>query len=194
MSPWLLYAIKTCGWGCIIPGKATWTTSSIHPAFPSIHIAHSSAPLASHLPCFQEKVNSRSSSFFSMEDPSTLPSARPFLPPNRFHPVLFLWKKRGSTRLSSWIIHNQFHREPDGQKTTEWRAGGISLPLSRALYSFRLWAFLIISTFRLSNKRLHVLFIYLCESSLWSSAFNLLSPQLFFTLFVYRFKVLARLQ
>lgn len=160
MSPRLLYAIKTCGWGCIIPGKTTWTTPSIHPASPSIHIAHSSAPLTIHLPCFQEKVNRRSSSFFSMEDPSTLPSARPFLPLIAFIRPFFMKEEREHL-LSSWIIHNQFHREPDKQKTSEWRAWGThaekpAFSLSRVLSSFRPWAFLIISTFRLPNKRVHV--------------------------------------
>lgn len=175
MSPRLLYAIKPCGWGCIIPGKATWTTPSIHPASPSIHITHSSAPLTIHLPCFQEKVNRRSSSFFSMEDPSTLPSAHPFLPLIAFIRPFFMKEEREHL-LSSWIIHNQFHREPDRQKTSEWRAWGINA--EKHAFSLSHACFLA-SARELSWSSAHFgcptsvfTWRFFCKSSLWPRAFN----------------------
>lgn len=78
-DPGFYMPLKPAAGACVMPGKATCTTPSISPSISLIHLAS----LTIHLPCFQEKkkVNRQSSSFFSMEDPSTLPSCPSILTP-----------------------------------------------------------------------------------------------------------------
>lgn len=64
----------------------------------------------------KEKVNRQSSPFFSMEDPIHSAIHRFILTPLIPFIYTFLWTKRGS----AWIIHNQFHGEPNRWETSEW--------------------------------------------------------------------------
>lgn len=92
--------------------------------------------------------------------------------------------------LSSWIIHNQFHREPDRRKTSEWRAWGINAwacLLSHARFpasGHKLsWSSALFSC---PTSVIVWSFFLFCKSSRRPRAFNPLNPQPFcsvFTLF-----------
>lgn len=84
-DPGFYMPLKPAAGACVMLGKATCTTPSIHPSFPHRPYHSFIRPLSlSIYPAFKKekkKVNRRSSSFFSMEDPSTLPSCPSILTP-----------------------------------------------------------------------------------------------------------------
>lgn len=114
MSSELLHAIKTCGWPALSQVEVPEPLHPFRLLLPSYRsFIHFSQCPSSHL---SKKVNKQFPPFFSMEDPHPLchPSLHSY-PSHRLHPSFFVNGEREHLP-SSWIIHNQFHAEPNRQK------------------------------------------------------------------------------
>lgn len=127
MSPGLLYAIKTCGWATL---SQVGLPEPLHPS--SFPLApYNSFIYPSHYPSTQLSGKHKRPIFpFLLNGGSSHSAVHPFIltMSSSLCVVVFavFMKEEMGLRLSSWIIHNQFHGEQDGWETNEWSAGGIS--------------------------------------------------------------------